>query len=279
MIFERIQSSAESLTKAEQKLVRELLARPRDVALGTAGELARRVGTHEATASRLAKKLGFESYAGFRDALRHEFIVKTDPALRVKNTLAIAKGPSIIADLAGEEAAALAALPTYISAQALDEAAQTLSGARKIFIFARGNAQALGVLADRRLRRMGVDTVLLDGDARDLAERLAAMEGSDALLAFAFRRAPRHYGVLLEEARALGVRSVVVSDTLGPALVPAPDHLLFAPRSGTADAFQTLLVPMTIANALVLQMARTQEEQALARLERLGTLLATFEGR
>ena len=278
MIFDRIQSTAEELTPSEHKLVKELLARPRDAALGTAGALARRIGVHEATASRLARKLGFESYADFRDALRQEFIVKTDPALRVRNTLASTGEGSILADLVEQETAALSAIPSFLSPEALNAGARALLGARKVFIFARGNAEALSVLADRRLRRMGVDTVVLSGDARDLAERLAAMEGGDALLAFAFRRAPRHWGIVLDHAAAQGAPCVVISDTLGPALVPNGDHLLFAPRSGSSEAFQTLTVPMTIANALILQMAAFDEARSMDRLERLGQLLATFDG-
>lgn len=278
MIFDRIQSTAEELTPSEHKLVKELLARPRDAALGTAGALARRIGVHEATASRLARKLGFESYADFRDALRQEFIVKTDPALRVRNTLANTRDGSILGDLVAQETAALSALHDFVPEKALDAGARALLAARKVFIFARGNAEALSVLADRRLRRMGVDTAVLSGDARDLAERLAAMEAGDALLAFAFRRAPRHWGIVLDHAARLGVPRVVISDTLGPSLVPNGDHLLFAPRSGSQDAFQTLTVPMTIANALVLQMAQLDEQRSMERLERVGQLLTTFDG-
>ncbi len=54
-ILERVQSVAENLTRAEHLLVREIIAKPRDVALGTASSLAQRTGVHEATASRLAK--------------------------------------------------------------------------------------------------------------------------------------------------------------------------------------------------------------------------------
>ena len=40
-IIERVQSVAEILTPAERRLVKEVIAKPRDIALGTAGELAR----------------------------------------------------------------------------------------------------------------------------------------------------------------------------------------------------------------------------------------------
>lgn len=278
MISERIKSSAKTLTSAEQKLVRELLARPREAALGTAGDLARSVGVHEATASRLAKKLGFESYALFRDTLRQEFIVKTDPAGWVRNTLATIRGPSILRELIEQEATALTRLSGFVTDEALSTAAAALTRARKVFIFAHGNAEALVVLADKRFRRMGLDTVVLCGDGRDLAERLADLEREDIVLAFTNRRAPRHWAALADCARATGAPIIVVADAVGPSLVPAPDHLLFAPRGGSGDAFQSLNIPMTIMNALILQIAQLNEPRSLDRLERVGKLMSVLDG-
>ena len=125
-ILERVQSVADTLTRAEHLLVREVIAKPRDVALGTASSLAQRIGVHEATASRLAKKLGFESYAGFRDAIRDEFIVKTDPALRVRNTLQAAQGNDLLSDLVAREIEALSALPRYVDSDKIAHAAAQL---------------------------------------------------------------------------------------------------------------------------------------------------------
>lgn len=278
LISELIRSSADKLTSAEQKLVRELLARPREVALGTASDLARRVGVHEATASRLAKKLGFESYARFRDALRQEFIVKVDPAGWVHNTLIAMRGPSILGELIEQEALALTRLSGFVTDDALEAAAGILTRARKVFIFAHGNAEALVILADKRLRRMGLDTAVLSGDGRDLAERLVDLHREDVVLAFANRRAPRHWAALADCADATGAPTIVVADALGPSLVPAPDCLLFAPRGGSEDAFQSLNVPMTIMNALILQIAQMNEPRSMERLERVGKLMAILDG-
>jgi DNA-binding MurR/RpiR family transcriptional regulator len=278
-ILERVQSVAENLTPAEHKLVREIIAKPRDVALGTASSLAQRIGVHEATASRLAKKLGFESYAGFRDAIRDEFIVKTDPALRVRNTLEAAQGGDLLSELIAREIEALGNLPRYVDAERIEQAAQVLIRARRVFIFARGNAVTLGVMLEKRLLRMGLDVEILSGDSRDLAEQVLRMGDEDALVAFAFRRQPRHYAALVERARTVGAKSIAISGSLGPALAPAPEMLLSAPRSGSNDSFQTLTVPMAITNALVLTMAQKDQAKALERLETLGELINEFESR
>lgn len=278
-ILERFKETAAALTPAERRLVQALVARPRDMALSTASELARIVGVHEATASRLARKLGFDSYAAFRASLQEEFIVSQDPAVRVRNTLDAAGGTGLLADLVAQEVEALTALPARISDDLLDEAAGLLSGARRVYLFARGNAQTLAVMMERRFRRFGIGAVVLKGDGRDLAEQVLDMGPGDVLLAFAFRRQPSHHAEVVAHARAVGARSIVVAGTVGPTLSPAADLLLSAPRSGRSDGFQTLTVPMAICNALVLAIARADERRSMERLETLGRLIAHFEKR
>ncbi len=278
-ILERVQSVAEALTPAEHLLVREIIAKPRDVALGTASSLAHRIGVHEATASRLAKKLGFESYAGFRDAIREEFIVKADPATRIRNTLEGTRDGDLLGELIAREIEALAAVASYVDMRKITEAAAMMTRARRIFVFARGNAVTLAVMLERRLLRMGLEVSLLSGDGRDLAEQTVRLGAEDLIVAFAFRRQPRHYAPLMDYAERVGARTIAVSGSLGPALAPAPNLLLSAPRSGSNDGFQTLTVPMAITNALVLAMARMDNRKTLSRLETLGKLISEFESR
>ncbi len=276
-IVVRMKDVADRLTPSERRMVQEIVTKPRDAALGTASNLAQATGVHEATASRLARKLGFESYAKFRDALREEFIARTDPATRVQTTLEQTRGADLVAELVAQETAALRALPEYLSADQIAAIADCLHGARKTFIFARGNAETLAVMMERRLRRFGMSVIRLRGDGRDLAEQLVELGDQEALLAFAFRRQPRHYAAVLDHARGRGASTIAIAGAFGPTLSPAADHLISAPRSGRHEGFQSLIVPMTICNALILEMARRDEEHSLRALEDLGELIKRFE--
>jgi hypothetical protein len=79
-LTDRVQAVAGNLTTTKHKLISYLLKATRDVAIGTFSEFATRLGVHEATTSRLARKLGFSSYAEFRYKLRREFWKVADPA-------------------------------------------------------------------------------------------------------------------------------------------------------------------------------------------------------
>lgn len=276
-IVERVQAIAGSLTLTEQKLISELLRAPRDVAIGTSSEFAARIGVHEATTSRLARKLGFTSYAEFRDGLRHEFLKVADPAERISATLNDARAKGFLPLLVASELSALTAMTDHISDARILEAAEKLD-CRRVFIYGHGNAEVLSVLMERRLRRLGIDSHPLSGSSRDLAEQMLTLSSDDALLLFAFRRQPPDYQRLMQVAAETKARTIVVSGTIGPSLSPSPDVLLSAPRAGMPDSFQTLTVPMAICNAVILALAERRGPDALATLDRLGELIAKFEG-
>lgn len=274
-VVARIQAMSAQLTQTEQRLVAALIADPRAVALGSSAEFAARASAHEATTSRFARKLGFASYAAFRSELQRDYIQRPDPAARVSATLEQAGG-QLLAGLVAAETAALAALGDHLDEAAIQRAAALIDRPR-LFLFAQGNATVLAMMMERRLRRMGMQPVMMTGSTRDVAEQAVGMGPADAALIFAFRRQPRLYAPLMEVVRATGAAALVVSDSLGPALSPAPDLLLAAPRSGGEGGFQTLTVPMLICNALILGLSARRKDGALETLDRLGGLIERFE--
>ncbi|MCR9087620.1 MAG: MurR/RpiR family transcriptional regulator [Rhodobacteraceae bacterium] len=276
-LLEKISDEAAKLTPNERLLVQSVINSPTAAALGTANELAKAVGVHEATASRLARKLGYESYAAFRDALREEFIATRETATRFEKTIAESSSETVLGKLAGEEIQALGRIEEFITADQIARVVASLMGAGRIFVYGYGNAQVLSLLMIKRFRRFGKDVHKLSADPRALAEQALGLRAGDVVLTFAFRRPPRSYAALIETAREAGAETIVISGTSGALLAPRPDHLLAAPRSGDPDAFQTLTVPMTVCNAIVIAAGHTEKEEALKKLNHLGQLIERFE--
>lgn len=276
-LIERISDQAAALTPGERRLIENVIERPTSAALGTASELAKAAGVHEATASRLAKKLGFGSYAAFRDALRDEFIATRETATRFEKTIAETNADSILGKLARDEALALGGIEDFIKPDQISDIAGLLMQANRIFIYGYGNAEVLALMMVKRFRRFGKEVQQLDTDPRGLAEQMLGLQAGDVVLSFAFRRPPRGYAALLETAKEVGATTIIISGQSGALMAPRPDYLLAAPRSGDPDAFQTLTVPMTVCNALVIAAGLTAKEESLKKLDRLGQLIERFE--
>lgn len=276
-IIERIQETAEALTPAEKRLVELICGDPQAAALATAAGIAKAVQVHEATVSRLVRKLGFDNYASFRSTMQSEFIPTQEPAIRLDNTLSRVSESSFLHMLVLQEKAALSHIEEVMGSGLVEDAARRLMQARRLFFFGRGNAEVLSLLMTKRFRRFGKTCQQLSGDRRELAEQALGMGAGDVLVIFAFRRAPAGYAALLETARECGAASLVIAGAIGALLTPAPDVLISVPRSLDRESFQTLTVPMTICNAIVLAAAAHDKDNSLRTLDRLGTLIRRFE--
>jgi DNA-binding MurR/RpiR family transcriptional regulator len=79
---------------------------------------------------------------------------------------------------------------------------------------------------------------------------------------------------VLAHARATDCRSILLTDTLGPAFRAQADVTLAA-RRGPVSTFHSLTVPMSVLNALILAVAMAKPEESLAALNRLQRLRAT----
>jgi DNA-binding MurR/RpiR family transcriptional regulator len=131
-----------------------------------------------------------------------------------------------------------------------DRAVDILLSGRRIFVFASGPSGILADLAELRLRRLGILTIAMTESGRHLLEKLQLLQ------------------------QATGCRSILLTDTLGPALRGKPDIILAA-RRGPVSTFHSLTVPMSILNALILAVAMARPDESLAALNRLQELRAT----
>lgn len=270
-----VEQHRDRLTPADRRVLDVLLSHPTEAAFLRAEEIADRAGVHQASATRLAKRLGYAGYPELRSDLQSELLGGIGPGERVRRRLEHAEGGDLLQALVADELASLAELPRHVSQPQLDDVAGRLTRARRVFLFGQGNATVLVELMQRRLRRFGIDTITLDGPGRDLAEQLLALTAEDAVLTFAFRRAPTSLEPLLGYAAERGAPTVLVTDTVS-GLQPAPTVVLAAPR-GSGREFQSLTVPMALANALLLTIARQAPDSSISSLDRLGALLERFD--
>lgn len=278
-LHERIDTQRSRLTKTDRALVDILLSSPDDAVHWSGDDLAGHAGAHPAAATRLAQKLGFDGYPHLREEFRRERRGEQQPLRgagdRMRVELKTRGEGSVLDTFLQTEVESLAAIAESVAQTQLDAVADAIVQAETVHVFARGNATVLTDLVTRRLRRFGVRVLALDGDGRELAEKLTLLTERDLVLAYAFRRPPRLLTGLLDQSAKAGARSVLVTDTLHT-LDPSPD-ILIAARRGDRDGFSSLTVPMAVTNALILTLAHRHPDCTLPALDRLDMLLRTFE--
>lgn len=276
-ILSRVGAVGEKLSEVEQRLINSLLERRDELALLSGPQLAEQLDVHGAAPTRLAQKLGYKGYPELRRALQQDMLKAHDAAQRMRRSVVSVTEGNYLADLVGSEITALQGLLDAVSQASVNDAADAIFAARKVFIFAQGHAQAIAHFLIRRLDRFGMTTIALGGRSRDIAERLVGMNSDDVVVSLAFRRQPEAYSPMMAHVRKTGASSILISDLAGLSMTPSAEIILAAPRGRSQSEFQTPTVPLAIISAILLTLAARHEAATIGSLERLSELFAEFE--
>jgi len=272
---QRLESHLPSLTKSQQRIATYLLSSYDEAAFLSAAELADRLDLSEATMARFAQSVGYNDFRELRRCLQGLFRAEATPASRLQHKLtelASSQG-HVLTKVLAMELQYLTEASQSIDLADFDRAVDILLGGERIFVFASGPSGILADLATWRFRRLGIPTIAMTESGRHLLEKLQLLQPTDAMLVAGFQHLTPELIAVLDHARATGCRSILLTDTLGPAFRSRADVTLAA-RRGPVSTFHSLTVPMSVLNALILAVALARPDESLAALDRLQHLRA-----
>ncbi|UCC89279.1 MAG: MurR/RpiR family transcriptional regulator [Anaerolineales bacterium] len=265
------------LTKSQQRIASYLLVSYDEATFMAAADLAERLDLSEATVVRFAKAIGYDGFPQMRRHLQELYLTRFTPGARLQrklSELASSQG-HVLAKVLDMEVQYLTEASHSIDTADFDHAVDILLSAQRLFVFGSGPSSSLAELAELRLRRLGLLTISMTESGRHLLEKLQLLQKGDAVLVDGFHHVRAELVAVLDHARALGCRSILITDTLGPILQSKVDVVLAA-RRGPVSTFHSLTVPMSILNALILAVAMARPNESLAALDRLDQMRATY---
>lgn len=250
--------TAHRLTPAQRRIASYLAERPADAAALTSAELAAHAQVSQPSVTRFVALLGFDGYGDFRRYLRqalaqpvvtgdgNKFQAAIDADLRNLTALR--------AQLADDTR--LRAL----AAQLMESCPLVVAG----FRVSAAQAASFAYLATKIHPdvRLFTDLGSVSGDQLRHAHRC----GARTLVLVALPRYPRESAAALAQARALGLRTLLITDRLVSALTPHADDVLSA---GVASefVFDSHAAVVSLSVALLEAMADAAGASARQRLE------------
>jgi DNA-binding MurR/RpiR family transcriptional regulator len=270
----------QNLTKSEKQIADYFRKNEDEVAFLSAAEVAGRLELSEATLVRFARSLGFESYPAMRQVLQDNFRHRVTHAARVRSRLDdLREAGDIFERLVVSEMDYMTQLLESLDRKALHTAVELIRTRRRIFIFGLGPSLSLVDLLRIRLERFGYQIVPLTTAGREFLEPLLTMTADDLLFTICFFDLSPALELVLDYAREVRCPTIMLTDTLGSVIGDRADVVLAA-RRGPLSGFHSLVVPMTIINALLLALAGEDSKvlENLDRLDRLRERLAHFNG-
>lgn len=260
------------LTKSEKIIANYLRKNQEEAAFLPAGKIASQLGLSEATLVRFAKSLGFESYPELRTVLQNNFRQRVTHSARLQGRLNdLRQGNDIFDRLTATEIDYLTQALSSIDRSEMNNAIDLLKSHERIFVFGLGPSISLVDLMELRLRRFGKDIIPLKYSGREMLESLLDLRSSDLVFVICFFDQNPSLRLLLDYSKQTGSKVIMLTDTLDVVLGDKVDVVIAAQR-GPIGEFHSLVVPMTVINALLLSLASKDTEKIMPRLDKLDLL-------
>lgn len=260
------------LTDADTRLLDVLVQDPIRAAMDNGKEVSFRAGVHPASAVRLARRLGFKGYPEFRSFLQANLLEGSgdfeSPAARMAARLVRAEEGGLLASVLDSEIAALNQVRNTVSDADIRAFSEGLRDSRRVFVFGRGHSAALSALIALRLVRSGYPAVNIAAQMDQLPEMLRSLSKGDVLWILSFRRVAPVVHEVCRIAQERGALTLALTDVHSARIDPAPAHQISVSR-GEPGQSQSLVVPMTIANAVILDLAAIDDGRSIKALSEL----------
>jgi DNA-binding MurR/RpiR family transcriptional regulator len=265
------------LTKSEKQIADYVRKNQEESAFLSVGELATRLDLSEATLVRFARSLGFDSYPAMREVLQENFRRRVTHSARLRSRLDdLREAGDIFEKVTISEIDYMTQALQTVDRSALDRAVAYMMERERIFVFGIGPSVSLVQLLNIRLTRFGKQVVPLTVAGRETLEPMLLMTDRDLLFAIGFFDVSAILETVLDHAQEKHCPTILLTDTLGSVIGQKADVILAAKR-GPVSAFHSLVVPMTIINTLLLDVANKNQEAVTSNLDELDQLRERFK--
>lgn len=276
-IRDTLEANLPTMSQRQAQLGRYILDHITEVPFLSAAELAERANVSEPTVIRFSRSLGYTGYQDLRKEAQKFIKAYLGPGDKVRSVLKLTPDRhSIIDKVFDSQVIALEETRNLLSRKAFWEAVVALCNAKNIFLFGQGGMSALSLdMLDFRLRRYGYYTYTLSQGGRALFENLHLMTTDDTLVVITFSQPDEETAIVLNHARSVNAKTVVITDYVEAELTRESDIILFVKR-GEVGTSRSYAIPLVIIEALVLSIA-AEDESCLEMLDKLHQLRAEHQ--
>ena len=274
-VGELVRQRLDSLSPAERKLARVLLASYPIAGLESVARFAERAKVSPPTVTRFITKLGFHGYPEFQEVLLQEVQARlSSPLARYRGEPQKAGADSFLSDVIGVSTHNLKSTLTLLSRRDFNEAVELLAdGRRQVRVLGgRVSSPLAHYLANQlQLLRPGIRVV---GENRTApAEQLIDLKKKDVLVVFDYRR---YQADTIETARVAAAKGCTVVLFTDPWLSPASAFAsqVLVTSMDTVGPFDSVVGAMAVVEAVVAAVLRRLGPRAEERMQSLERLRA-----
>ncbi|WP_438271857.1 MurR/RpiR family transcriptional regulator [Streptomyces griseus] len=262
------------LSTSERAVAQYLVSAPVEQLLfASAQQLGAASSTSNATVVRALQRLGYAGLPALKRELANDFTSAVAPEVRLKRRIAHVGQDldSIWTDVFDEAQERIDQARRLTGPDSLKRAVAVLAEAREVFAYGVAASEPGARHLALALGRIGRRARAVSETGFALADQLLALGQGDAVVIFQPGRRLMELSVLMERARSVGAKVVLVTDELGEAYADRVEAVLTAPHTPTGITAESL-TGLLVADALLLALATLDEDRAVDSSHQLTAL-------
>lgn len=276
-ISERIRAAYSSFSKGQRKIANAVLDHYDKIAYLTAAKLGEFVGVSESTVVRFSDELGYEGYSNFQFAIQELVRIKLTPNQRIEITKKRIGQGDIIDKVMESDISKIKYSMENLDRKAFSEAVDAILSAKNIYITGARNSEPIARLLSYNLSLIFDNVKLVvPTSSAEVFEQMYSVGSDDVVIAFSF---PRYSSKMINGirfARQKNAKVVVFTDSNVSPIAEYANYLLIA-QSDMASFMDSLVAPLSIINAIIIEITSRREAEITARFDALEKLWDEYE--
>ena len=264
-----IQNRMSDFSKSQKLISNYILENYDNAAYMTASKLGATVKVSESTVVRYAIELGFDGYPEFQHSLQEIVRTKLTSFQRMEVTNSLIGDGDALTKVLMSDIDKIKRTVEDIDHEAFEAAVNSIVGAKNIYIIGIGSASVLASALNINLR-MIFDNVrfIVASSATEIYEQIISIGEGDVMVAISFPRYSKKVVSAVNLAKKSGADVIALTDSAASPIASLADQNLFA-RSDMASFADSLVAPLSVINALVVEVSRRKQDELTVRLRQL----------
>lgn len=250
----RISQAAVDFTRIDSELLEYITKNPQIAAFMSLKDLCEATGISKPKVIDFYKKLGYRSFKEFRGGVL-EFYEQHINSYQASSATfqKISSLDELMQTAIQVDIESIGRMKQQISKEDLEDVAQSLLGAERIYLYGPGTGFYPAHFLYQRLKRYKLDVHLVGMDLQHLAEELFSITAKDVMLVFHYLHEGAKEKNIMEMTREAGARVIMVTEYIHHQFVEWADRILYVNR-GEIGFKNSMAVPMHFANLLLLSV-------------------------
>jgi DNA-binding MurR/RpiR family transcriptional regulator len=276
-ISKRITNTYSTFSKGQKKIANAILNDYDKAAYMTAAKLGKHVGVSESTVVRFASELGYEGYSEFQRAVQELVRTKLTPNQRIEVTKQrIGKG-DVLENVMGSDIAKIKYTLENLNKATFYESVDAILKAKNIYIIGVRSAEPIAKLLYYNLSMIFDNVKFIQPTSSvEVFEQMYSIDTDDVLIAFSFPRYSSKVVSAVKFAHNQNTKVVVFTDSAISPLAEFATYLITA-QSDMASFMDSLVAPVSIINAMIIEITNKREKEITTRFDRLEKMWDEYE--